>query len=140
MKRPPLVMSFVEDGWRSARVLSLALVQQGGYRVTHLIRGRVDPAVLRMITPCPGMRLVPIERVWFKVVRWLALVWALARRRAALLLVDSERTFCYVQPFARRWGVPVVLAEERFQQLLYRWDGQPLDASDVLRRLRERPA
>ena len=137
---PPLIVSFVEDGWRSARVLSLALVQQEGCRVTHYIKGRVDPSVLRIIVPYPEMQLVPVERLWFKVARRLVLVWGLARKRIALLLVDNERTFRQMFPLAQRWGVPVVLAEERWQQLFYRWNGAPLDMPAVLQHVRGQSA
>ena len=138
MSRPRYVLSFVEDGWRSARVLSIALVQEARVCVVHFIKGRVDPAVLRMVTPYPGMRIVPIERLWFKVVRWLTLIAGLASRRVALILVDNDRTWRFVQPAARRWGVPVVLADERYQQLLYQWNGESIEASAVVQHLRER--
>ena len=131
------VLSLVEDGWWSARALSLALVQDLPVDVHHYVRGRLEPAVRRMIVPYAGVPLTAIERTWFKLARWWLVRVGLAARRWGLIIVDNDRTLAWARRAAARWSVPVVIAREQYRTLSYQWDEQALDAEQVVARLRE---
>lgn len=130
-----MLLSLVEDGWRSARVLSLAAAQRGQHPVLHLVKGEVAPDVLRMITPYPGTRIQPIARRWFRVVSWCMVLLGLVRQRWHAIVVDNHRTYAWVQTLARWQGVPVVLACEAFHELTYEWESASLSLEAALRRL-----
>ena len=137
MSRPRVVLSFVEDGWQSARMLSIALVRELGLETRHYIKGRVDPCVLEMVTPYAGMRLISIPRRWFPMVCWWLLVWGCLRRRWCLIVVDRQRTHRWAQRVAQRWPTPVIEAAEQFQRLVYRWNHEWLELPAVIQRLQE---
>ena len=137
MKRPAIV-SFVEDGWRSARAFTIDVVRaHENVEVVHYIRERVDPEVLRMITPYPRTRLVPIARPWFKIARWSLLLWGGITRRWRLVIVDNERAREALARRAARRHLPVLEAEERYQQLVYRWNDEAMDLAGALKKTRE---
>lgn len=135
MRQRPVVLSFVEDGWESARMLAIGGVEQCGWRVRHLIKGTVAPEVLAMVTPYPGMSLVSIPRAWFRVVVGCVLLCRLMARRLSFVIVDNPRTRGWVSWCARRWQVPVVEAQERFRQLRYLCGQQVVDRETALRHL-----
>ena len=137
MSQSRLVLSLVEDGWQSARMLSIALVSQLGLETRHYIKGRVDPAVLEMITPYAGIHLVSIPRRWFPVVCWWLLLWGCLRHRWRLIVVDRQRTHRWAQWVAQRWPLPIIEATEQFQRLAYQWNHESLELPAVIRRLQE---
>ena len=85
------VLSLVERGWQAARECSLDL-ERRGIEVLHLIKGRVDPDVLALITPVPNSRLMSIPRTLFWCVAWSCWLWLLLRGRLRIVLVDNQRS------------------------------------------------
>lgn len=130
------VLNVVEDGWGSARELTQALARELPLEVTHLIRGRVAPDVLRMITPRDGMHLMSVPRPLFAVVSRLLLRWGLLAHSWQLVVVDNERTLRAIGSVAQRRGVPIIEARETARQLAYGWGAETLDAAAVARRAR----
>jgi|GEM_PF-6683257 len=135
---PPsqFALSFVEEGWRAARTLSIVLVRELQFDVTHYVKGHVDSTVLQMITPYPYLRIIAVRRNWFKMVRLVVLVWGLLRRHWRLVIVDNAKTYRLVKRFANLWGIAVIEARERHQQLLYHINGKALDVPTLVQGLR----
>ena len=128
------IISLVERGWQSARVLSIALVTQTECHVTHYLKGRVAPEALAMITPYQRMRIHSIPRWAFRLAAGGVLLGGALRGTLRLVVVDHVRTRQQVRWFLRWWGIPVIEAEI-VQQLRYRWDGEHCDVHEVLQRV-----
>jgi len=128
----PVALSFVERGWQSARMLSIALVTERQFRVTHYLKGTVAPEVLAMITPYPGMRIVPVARQLFCVVTLAVLLATLVRRQLRLVIVDHPRTSARARLFLQPWRIPLVEAAEETQRLCYRWNGRQYALADLV--------
>ena len=96
--RAPHLVCGVEDGWRGVREFSLAAAREG-LGVVVLIRDRLEPEVLALITTPPQMRVSAVSRTWFRV----RLVWEVLRAavggRLRWVIVTRART--------RRWLTPV---------------------------------
>lgn len=127
----------VEDGWQGMRELSLTLAQ-AGRPVDVLIKGRVAPDVLGMVTRPPGMRILSVARPWF---RWrllahcLGLSWGcrpvqvIAQRRDH---PSKEQTRQWLERL--RWIVPlrIFLFEEGLRgNRLVTLDGRVVDAPSL---------
>ena len=136
MSRPRIVLSFVEDGWQSARTLSVALVRELGLDVRHVLKGAVATDVTAMITPYPGMRIIPVPRARFWVVARALLIAGCLRQRVRAVVVDNPRARHWAGRIVRPWRVPVIEAGEQFQQLVYRWNDESLDGASLLGRFR----
>ena len=107
----------VEHGWQGMRELSLELARLG-MAVEVLIKGRVAPDVLAMITRPDGMRITPVGRPWF---RWrLMLSCALAAGRSSPIYAvthrrdapSHERTRQWLERLGRMIPVRILLLEE----------------------------
>lgn len=86
-----LIISLVERGWQMARERSLELREQG-VDVRHLIKGRVPPEVLSLVTPHPTIRLMSVPRPWFWPWVFVQVMWARGRRVLQEIWVDNDRT------------------------------------------------
>ena len=96
-----MILSLVERGWQAARECSLA-AQRDGVRITHVIKGRVDPAVCGLHPSAPGVRMVGVARWWFWPWIWLHAVAWRGPGRPCAVLVDNERA----QRRVRAWRLP----------------------------------
>ena len=103
------VLSLVERGWSGARQCSLALSRAGiGITVTHLIKGTVEPSVLRLIEPQPGIRVFSVPRFWFRPATWSLLGWRRLAGGLRWVLVDHERTTREIGGWCRWVGVTLI--------------------------------
>lgn len=105
-------LSLVDRGWAGARACSLALAREPDIRVTHLIRGRLAPEVLGIITPHPMIRLADAPKRWYSL--WLAATLAREALTGQLRWVffDHERRWARLRPLIERLGaVPVLIIE-----------------------------
>ncbi len=107
----PMILSFVERGWRGARELSLELLEHG-VAVTHVVKGRLDPDVRGLIPPRPNVRLVSVERRWFLLLASSLLLQGALSRRLRSVLVDNERSLRRWGPWVRLLGKRIAMIEE----------------------------
>ena len=96
----PVVLSLVERGWQAAREATRALAPPGP-RVAHLVKGRVDASVRRLLAAGdPALRLTGVPKPLFWIIAFLASLALRAMGRLAGVLVDNDRSLVRVQ----RWG------------------------------------
>lgn len=106
----PTVLSLVERGWQAARERSLDL-QRDDVEVLHLIKGRVDPGVLALVTPYPRIRVVSIPRRWFRLLAWGWLLRLTAQGVLQAVMVDNEKSLGRLRGWVRLIGVPLEMVQ-----------------------------
>ena len=112
MAPPRRAISLVEKGWAGARRYSIELVGQG-MLVEHVVRGQLSAAVLEIITPYPGMRIVSYSRRWYRVMTWWWLASSVYRRRRTMVIVDNPRAAQWVGAWFPMLRRHVVLIQEQ---------------------------
>lgn len=130
----PRVISLVEDGWESARALSLAIAREPGWPVCHYVKGRVPREVLGLIALQPGERIVPVARSWFRSVLACVLARAALSPKALILVVDNDRTHRWASSWSGR--ARIVCARERLRRLTYEYGGKPFSAEALVQQWR----
>lgn len=105
------VLSLVEKGWSAARQATIPMTQRGA-RVTHLVRGRLPRALLRVITPYDGMTIRGIDRRWYRVIVWILLAFHQWVQPGSLVLVDNQPAVEWVRRSFPRLAHGVVLVQE----------------------------
>ncbi len=108
------VLSLVERGWRGARECSLTLNAMA-IPVTHLIKGRLTREVQAMIQPYPGVRIISVPRLAFRLWLWGILLWGTVGGQLHWLLVDHERTLHEVGWWCRAFGFTLVTIRQTDQ-------------------------
>ena len=137
MSTPPItrtgaVLSLVEDGWRGARVCSLALSQRR-IPVTHLIKGRLPADVQRMIRPYPHVRMVSAPRSLFPLRAWTMLILGAALGRIRALLVDRPRTLRTLSPWCRIFRVTPLFIRDTPHGFDLEHEGRPVAFDEIFR-------
>lgn len=124
------VICAVEDGWRGVRECSLAAAT-AGRGVTMLIEGPLDAEVLAMITVPPRMRLIAVDRRWFRFRLAWEILRAAAQGQLRWVVVTKARTARLLGPLAKVCGARALRLIET--QDGYRFDGAlPDHATDPL--------
>ncbi len=131
----PRVISFVEDGWESARMLSLAVARELGWPVDHYIKGGVAPDVVALMSPQDGVRIRPLARPWFRGAAWGLLARAALSRHPTFIVVDNERMRHRARSVTR--NARVIFAREQFRHLTYEYDGVSFTREALIERFRQ---
>lgn len=105
------VLSLVEKGWSAARQATIPMTQRGA-RVTHLVRGRLPRALLRVITPYGGMTIRGIDRRWYRVIVWIILVFHQWVQPGSLVLVDNQPAAEWVRRMCPGFAGRMLLVQE----------------------------
>ena len=124
------VLSLVEDGWRGARECSLILSPHG-IPVTHLIKGRLDPALRAAMRPAPHTVLLSVPRRWFPLWLWWLLIAQTLSGRLRWVLVDRARTARRLAWWCRMAGVMVVLVRETETGFELEIDQRPISLAET---------
>ena len=111
------VLSLVERSWQAARECSLD-AQRHGIKIVHVIKGRVDRAILDLIASYPNIRLISVSRRWFWPAAWL--VWVRLALSGGLrgVLVDNDRAARRLRawwPGLAVWLVKAGQGDERYE-------------------------
>lgn len=133
---PMTAVLAVDYGWQGMRELSLALSRLG-LPVDVLIKGRVEPDVLAIITRPANMRILVVGRLWF---RLRLLGHCLAARAHDRLVVVIQWRETSSQRRTRRWVewlqrvAPLTLylfQESKQGNRLLRQDGTPVSPESL---------
>jgi hypothetical protein len=127
----------VEHGWQGMRELSLMLARSG-FAVDVIIKGKVAPEVLAMVTCPSGMRVVSVSRTWF---RWRLLahgalatwstrpVYVITHRRDE---PSQERTHRWLERLRRLSPYTILLLEEGpHGTRLMNVEGRPIEVGQL---------
>lgn len=90
-----VALSLVEKGWAGARRLSMELSYKGT-AVRHLVKGRIAPEFLSVITPYPGISIRGIPVRWYRIATWGTLLSWQFRPDLHAVIVDNSRTADWV--------------------------------------------
>jgi hypothetical protein len=129
------VLSLVEHGWHSARMLSITCAETAACAVVHYIKGYVSRDVLGMITPYTGISIHPVRRMWFRIVTGCYVWWSTLTRSTRCIIVDNERTYRWVSSITAPWHTPVIIAHEHQQQLSYEYGTHMYGAADIIQQV-----
>ena len=123
------IISMVEKGWGGARRVSIELTRQG-IGVHHVVRGRLAPELIAVLTPYAGMRITGLPVRWYRPALWAMLVWRKLRGRPVLVLVDNERAEGWIKQW-RFSPAPVVVLQQDDGRPVLRLAGQDTDLATV---------
>ena len=118
----PEAICAVEDGWAGMRQYSLEAAN-AGRTVLVVIRDAVEPAVLELITAPAGMRIVAVERLWFRAHLIWEMVKAAGQGKLEEVVVNRARTRRDLSPLA--W-----ILRARMMQLTETEHGYRLEPDD----------
>ena len=113
----PEIICGVEDGWGGMRRFSLDAVT-ANRTVLVVIRDALEPDVLALITTPPGMRVIAIERLWFRA----RLVWEMVRgtlrgtlREVVVNRAKTQRALAPIAWILRVHAVQLIDTEQGYQ-------------------------
>lgn len=103
-------LSFVDRGWKGARLCSLRLADNG-IATEHLIKGKLGDAK-QLIVPNSLITLSDMDRWLFPWITAWALLMSAFTRRVRWVLCDNERQLRRIEPWCKRLGLAAVLIRE----------------------------
>ncbi len=107
-----VAISLVEKGWAGARRLSIGLSHKG-VAVRHLVKGRIAPGFLGIITPYPEISIRGIPVQWYRLATWWTLlIWQFRQGNLHAVIVDNARTSDWVKKTFPRLSNKLIQVKE----------------------------